>query len=216
MQSELIDASHLVSETETTWGKRQRKIKQIFFNNLGALEGAALDAYPQLRREDVNRIMRHLRKRMEIYVGRSDRFLKWAIRFVKIEARLVKNERWRNQFFESVYADGRCRSAIMNGVREGLAGPTIDAAIEEQDVYNEVLFLVFCMADEMAKSSSTANIRTRLRALAKRHTLDYHTKRRNRKHRTLAKFIDSGGKLGCEFLTVAELASMRADESDDA
>jgi hypothetical protein len=215
MQLEIIDASHTVNETGTTWGKRQSKIAEIFYNNLAALEGMAFYANPQLTHEDAKSIMRRLRKRMGQYIDRPDRFLGWARRFVKNEARLSKNQAIRAKLFEAIYADSRCRGAIMNGVREGLTGATIDAAIEDQDVYNEVLLRVFVMAGKLSKPSSTANLRTRLRGLARRHALSYFTLKRNRRRKSMAEHIASGGGLGCEFLTEEELASMRADDESD-
>lgn len=216
------DAAISIIKKPSPAESKQQHLHSIFYRNLASLEGTAYDAYTELRSEDAQRIMRHLREEIARYTGKPSSFLKFARSFIRKQVQWYRygptslHYQSRSEFLESIMRDRKAKGAIFNGIRDGLSGVSMDCAIDAEDVFQEVLFLIWKMADDLSKPSSSANLATRLRALAKRHTLGYHTLKRNRRYNSLTAHLNSYGDLGCEYITDMELASMRADEFADA
>lgn len=205
MQHEFIEATGQRARFTIS---RQQALKQIFFDNLATLQGIAYDAYPALSPADAERIMHTLYADLSRYRGKPEGFLTWARKRIRKEAA-------RYAFTETILSDRRCRGAIVNGIRAGLSSKTEDVAVDSEDVESEVWLLVFRMAHDLAKRSDRANIRTRLKALARIHAYGYHTCKRNRRYRLLTEGLQNGKPLLCEYLSELELASIRADEFEE-
>jgi len=106
------------------------------------------------------------------------------------------------------------RAYAQSAIRHALFGATKDCAVDVEDVFGELHIVTFRFAPVLAKQG-TAKLASRVYRLAQRHTLSYHTRNRNLRHAAVEKHLRLGGTIHCEFLSDAELAAMRAAETED-
>ncbi|MGA8087672.1 MAG: hypothetical protein WCA10_10220 [Terracidiphilus sp.] len=102
--------------------------------------------------------------------------------------------------------------AILNQKRRFL-----DASVDENDLYSDVLLALIRggYADKLQQpgTTATATLKARLRAFARRHTLN-HIKKTKRRHSIIEKRPHELGKF-CEALTPEEMACIRAEMEED-
>lgn len=130
-------------------------------------------------------------------------FLTWARRFVSKEAA-------RYEITGRILAE--YETLIHKAIHECLWESSVDLAVEHQDVYWEIVFLVFHRAHSLDRPGS-AKLPTRLWSLVKKHVYLYHNKK-NDQRRKLVQLRRN--ELRCEHFSEEELAVMRAAEADDA
>jgi hypothetical protein len=97
---------------------------------------------------------------------------------------------------------------ISDGIWTSSAGE--NRAVEPDDLYSEVLLLIFAMAPKFLKNRQ-AKLSTRLCGLAKRHTF-FHNSNTAKRRNAVARRLEKGKDLGVpEILSDAEIASMKKD-----
>lgn len=215
MSVEHFDASQQASGTAANNESKARiaLLKQLYFTNYSTLTTTAYEAYSGLLVFDCDRILETLATRLPRYKGPStdEAFLKWATRFVMKEA-------GRYRFLAMVVTD--YSRVIYKAIYENLWVDSVEnCAVGHDDVFAEVLVLVFNMAHSLNRKSPTgAKLSTRLYGLAKKHTHDYHNKKNIGRQNALKKRIERGlpPMKDVEVLSAAELASMKADSTWDA
>ncbi len=188
---------------------RQNKLSSLAFEHYETITGAPYETYPGLNFGDHDRIVGTLSASLQSYSGplKKDPFLAWAVALVQTEAQ-------RYRMLDK--ARGEHRSVIRAAISRALYGATEDCAVDVDDVFNEVLLLVFTLGPELAKPGS-AKLSSRLFALARRHTYGYFTKKRNERHALITERVAEFGTLpGFECLSDEEIAAMNASEENYA
>lgn len=130
-------------------------------------------------------------------------FMQWARRFVSKEAaRYEITGRILEEYEDLIYC----------AIRESLWTSAVDRSIELQDIYWEIVLLIFQRAHSLDRPGK-AKLSSRLYALVEKHVFLYHNKR-NWKRQKLVQLHRN--ELRCEHFSNEELDAMRAAEVDDA
>lgn len=207
MQLATIDAPQSApgTDAETILNDRT-KLQQFIINNGAELRDLAHDAGKhKLFYCTPDAILGTLFRSLHCYGGppvEAD-FMKWARRFVSKEAA-------RYEITGRILAE--YEDVIHKAIHECRWTSAVDLAMEHQDIYWEVVYLIFQRAHSLNRPGP-AKLSSRLYALVKKHIYLYHNKP-NRKRRALVQLHQ--GELQCEHFSKEELAAMRAAEIDDA
>lgn len=206
MQLVTIDAPHAATGTATATNLSDRTILNTFIisNAIELRELCHEAGKNKLFFTTPDTIIGKLFSNLHRYGGPpvEANFLNWARRFVSKEAA-------RYEITGRILAD--YKDLINDAVRKSLWTYAIDRAVELQDIYWEIVLLIFQRAHSL-DSPGKAKLSTRLYALVKKHVYQYHNKK-NWKRR---KKVQGGYRNFCETFSEEELASIKAAESDDA
>jgi hypothetical protein len=89
---------------------------------------------------------------------------------------------------------------------------TVDRSIEPDDLYSEVLRLIFEMGPKFMRNKEAA-LSTRFCGLARRHTYFYYNSKNKKRFAAVARRIERGGEFRVEVMSEMELAYERASLS---
>jgi hypothetical protein len=207
MQEVNFDASQLANGTiannEST--DRTSTLQKFYASNFGALKAAAHESQKLLFYE-ADAAVAALSRNLNKYKGplNEESFLKWANRWVAREAA-------RYPFLTMVMTEHS--GMIYAAIRDNLWTSAEDRAVEYQDVYSEVLMLVFNKAHVLCKKGS-AKLSTRLYELTKKHVYLYHNSKNKRRFEAVSKRLQRGGSIVAEQMSEDELAYERSQLSD--
>jgi hypothetical protein len=129
-------------------------------------------------------------------------FMKWARRFVSKEAARYEITGRILSEYEDV---------MHKAIHECRWTSAVDLAIEHQDIFWEIVFLIFQRAHSLDRKGK-AKLSTRLHALVKKHVYLYHNKK-NDQRRKLVQLRRN--ELRCEHFSDEELDAMRAAVTED-
>jgi hypothetical protein len=202
-----FDASQLANGTiaNTESIDRTTALKQFYASNFGTLKAAAHESQKLLFYE-TDAAVAALSRNLNKYKGPLDErsFLKWANRWVAMEAA-------RYPFLTMVMTEHS--RVIYAAIKDNLWTSAEDRAVEYQDVYSEVLMLVFNKAHVLCKKGS-AKLSTRLYELTKKHVYLYHNSKNKRRFEAVARRLQRGGSIDAEQMSEDELAYERSQLSD--
>jgi len=129
-------------------------------------------------------------------------FIKWASRFVAHEAA-------RYEITGRILAT--YRRLILNAIRRERWDSATDCAVEDEDIFWEVVDLVFQKAHSLDKPGA-AKLSTRLTRLVQKHVYLYHNKPNVQNRRSV---LLRRNELGCAFFSDEEMKAMRAEQAED-
>lgn len=130
-------------------------------------------------------------------------FLKWARRFVAKEAA-------RYEITGRILAEHS--NLIHDAIHKNMWTSAIDRAVEHDDVFWEVVYLIFHRAHSL-DAQGKAKLSTRLYSLVEKHCYLYYNSKNAKRRKSVQRQFN---EIGCECLSDDELAAMRASEVDDA
>jgi hypothetical protein len=130
-------------------------------------------------------------------------FMHWAGRFVSREAARYEITGRILTEYEDV---------LHKAIHECLWTSAVDCAVQHEDIYWEIVFLIFQRAHSLDRPGR-AKVSTRLYALAKKHIEFYHNNK-NAKRRKSVQFRRN--EIACERFSDEELAAMKVADADDA
>lgn len=163
------------------------------------LSEAAYTAHPALLAWDCDKILDDLARRVPACRCRSrDTFLRWCRGFVRRRAQQIRD-------LEALLTE--YRRVIYSAILKANNSKSEDCAIDADDVFSEVAALLCNKMDDLQKEG-IAKLSTRLYGLARRHTLSYHTTKRNRRLKLTTEHYASGGEIAGAF-PPEELAEMK-------
>jgi hypothetical protein len=210
MQDVNFDASQLANGTianneSTDRPNRASTLQKFYASNFGALKAAAHESQKLLFYE-ADAAVAALSRNLNKYKGplTEESFLRWANRWVAREAA-------RYTFLTVVITEHS--GMIYAAIKDHLWTTAEDLATEPQDIFSEVLMLVFNKAHVLSKKGS-AKLSTRLYALTKKHVYLYHNSKNKRRFEAVAKRLQRGGSIDAEQMSEDELAYERAQLSD--
>jgi len=209
MQAEHIDTSRPAPgpDATTILTDRNQSLNQFIIANYRDLTDAAYTAYPNLLVLDCEKAIIRLGNALIRYTGPAEQtpFLKWATRFVTKEAqryriagRIITNQ------MEVIHA----------AIRNNLWTSASDCADEHQDVFWEIVELIFQKAHSLNRRGS-AKLSTRVTALVKKHCFLYYNAKNARRRKLIKEQLEANKPINCECLSDEELASMKADQVYD-
>lgn len=184
---------------------RNATLQQMIVTNYETLKAAAYDAFPQLYFTDAEQVIERLsNKAPKRYGGplQSTSFLAWATRWIERDTQ-------RYRFLAKVLSEHSV--TIRWAIREYLWTSALDASVDQDDVFAEIMGLVFEHAHDLKKAGK-AKLSTRLVALAKTHIRLYHNHPNRRRLDLWRKYP---GQVRCEFMTQTTDASMKPTAIDD-
>ena len=134
------------------------------------------------------------------YGGPTDAtsFMKWAQRFVSKEAR---------RFLITGEIMEKHSNLIYKCIHESLWTSAVDWAVTPEDIYWEVVFLIFQRATSLG-SKGTAKLTSRLWELTEKHVYLYYNSKNNKRRKAVERNVD---RISCERLSDMELAAMREE-----
>lgn len=206
MQVAIIDAPQSATGTDAETNLTDRKTLHSFiFKNMAELTDLAHEAGKStLFFGTPDAIIGMLFRNLHRYGGppvEAD-FMVWARRFVSREAS-------RYEITARILAE--YKDLIHKAIHESMWTSAIDLAVEHQDVYWEVVFLIFQRAHSLDRKG-TAKLSTRLYELVKKHVYQYHNKKNDQRRKSVQR---RWNEIGCERFSDDELAAMRAAEADE-
>lgn len=180
-------------------------LAQVVFANYGTLVGAAYESYPGLLFSDPEKIVASLNRSLVHYTGPMDdeSFLGWACEWVAKETK-------RYEFLAYVLKEHS--RTIRSAIRGSQWTSILDAATDEDDIFAEVMALVFLKAHALRRKG-TAKLSSRLTALAKKHVAYYHNHPNKRRSDLVLRYPSS---FVCEHLSPEELDSMQPTRDNDS
>lgn len=184
---------------------REQALQQFVLMHYGSLVDKTFEAYPGLLYSDPERIVMRLGHNLRRYGGpvEAESFLIWACRW-------VANETRRYDFLDTVLREHS--RTIRSAISRYLWTSAEDCAVDAEDIFAEVLALIFQSAHSLRKPGR-AKLSTRLTGLVKRHVDFYHNHRRARRLEVVRKYPMN---IACEQLSSEELASMQSNTDDDS
>jgi hypothetical protein len=207
MQVETIEAPQSATGTDAVTNLSDRTILQSFIiKNSAELRDLCHDAAKhKLFFTGPGAVIGSLFANLHRYGGPpiEPDFMKWARRFVSKEAA-------RYEITGRLLAEHE--DLIHKAISESLWTSAVDRAVEHQDIYWEIVFLIFQRAHSLDRPGK-AKVSTRLWALVEKHVYLYHNKRTHQR-RKLVQLRKN--ELQCEHFSDEELAAMRAEEAGDA
>ena len=196
----------------------RESLRGLFLDNYPALSS---EAHSALSTDDHDKLMLTLEESLHEYRGplKQAHFFKWAVRFIQRETKFYLKGRVSPRFTQAAWSFTERvlrenRAYAQDAIRQALFGATKDCAIDVDDLYGELHIVTFRFAPTLAKPG-TAALKSRIYRLARRHVLSYHTRNRNLRHAVLEKHLARGGRIYCEILSDAELAAIRAEETEN-
>ncbi len=183
---------------------RQKVLEQLFISAWSDLQASAYVAYPNLMVFDCDQILSTVADRLQHYDEEvsSTAFLKWA-------GELVMREAKRFRLTSEILTEHE--SMIRSAIRRAMLSAAVDAAVDENDLFAEVAMLIFEKANEL-NAPGSAKQSSRVFALARRHTLSYHTRKTANRLRILEQRPELLEMSGCETLSKLEIEADRAAE----
>jgi hypothetical protein len=207
-----FDASQTAQGTaaKTNLTTRTAQLQQLYATNYSNLQSVAYEAYPHLMVFDADKIMTLLAERLHKFKGSLDdngvSFEKWATRWVSKEAQ-------RYKILAEILAEHS--GIIHKSIQDNLWTSVQDRSVEHNDVFAGVMVLVFARAHSL-KRRGRAKLTTRLYSLTKKHCWLKHNSRNKRHRNGVQRHLEQGGELGgCEVMSAAEIASLKAFEVYD-
>jgi hypothetical protein len=190
--------------------KPQTKIEKLFQQHYSDLRDlAAEDPSSKLLVDDIDNIVQALASRLDEYQGNPESapFLEWA-------ASVIRPAVTRISTFYKVLE--KHSGAIRGGIWAALpkSNRFDDNSALVQEASQEVAMLVLANLDQLLEPG-LAKLSTRLFSLARRHTLDYYTKKARRRLRAVQRRLSLGDFKLPEVISAQELASMRLDEAEE-
>ena len=194
--------------------ERTNEIEQLYNRNREQIRDAALEK-PNLLIQDADRIADNLAQYLPFYDGPPDdiAFVAWASEIAKLSAERICRLR---DIFE------KHKATILRGIRSALPGRKYfksrsDRQALIEDSFQELSLYIFAHLDDLDPPGQPDDeLAARLCALARTHTLGYHTLKLKRRKDALERHILAGGAiLECEVLSEAEIAEMRSAEDGE-
>jgi hypothetical protein len=192
--------------------QQQPSLEHLFVTLRANLLDAAYEEYPGLLVFDADSILDSLAGKLPEFTGQPHDFEAWATDYVKARSRHLRD-------YVSITSPGTPgRKTMSAAVSRSLPDDTFDCALDVEMIVDEICYkLVYPRVKSlMEPGKNGATVTTRLYALAKKHAWNYYGKPLRRRRQAVEKAISSGRKFGCEFLSDAELAEMKALEMQDA
>jgi hypothetical protein len=209
MKSEQLDAPCTATGTdmETTPEDRTSTLNNFLVANYRNLQDAAYAAYPDLLVFDAEKIIVQLSKKLNRYTGPplEPLFMKWACRFMIHEAE-------RYKFASQILVEQA--DVIHAAIHNSLWTSAVDLAVEHQDIYWQVVELIFDRAHSLNRRG-TAKLSTRVTGLVKKHIYFYFNSRNAGRKKKVAKGLALDMPIQCERLSDEEIASIRLKDLYD-
>ena len=204
MADALLDTSRPATGTDavTNLTHREEQLNQLIISHYASLTEAAYNQYPELLVWDCERVIATLGSQLKRYTGPAEetRFLKWATRFVAKEAQ-------RYEITSSILSE--YHRVLHAAIHANLWTSANNLAIEHQDVYWEIVWLIFQKAHALNRKG-VAKLSTRLTALVKKHCWLYHNSPNARHQKSVKRWLEEGRFFGCELVSEEELTSMKS------
>lgn len=182
------------------------ELEALFISRYAALRDSIYAEYPGCLFTDAERILESCASLVASHQGPPDSLLAKLEKHVKKEAQALS---W---YYTAITQNERIIRAAIN---RSLYTSSVDRAATPDDVFNEVLFLIYGKRHKLMKAGS-AKLSTRLFSLAETHCYLYYSSKAKKRHEAVKKHLAHGGILeDCEVLSPDELADMRAAESED-
>jgi hypothetical protein len=187
---------------------KQLKLEVLFQQHYSELRDLASED-AKLLVQDIDNLVEALGSRLAEYNGdlEDEPFLTWAGSVIRPAVSRI------SKLYEILEKHG---GAIRGGIWSALpkSNRFDDNSALVQEAAQEVAMLVLTNLDDLLEPSP-AKLSSRLFALAKRHTLDYYTKKTRRRHQAVQRRLSQGGSLGVpEVLSDQELAAMAAEQQE--
>jgi hypothetical protein len=188
---------------------RQSRLEALFQKHYNELQNMAFED-PRLLVYDADNILQALGARLVEYDGdtKDEPFLTWAGSVIRPAVSRI------SRFYQLLEEHG---GAIRGGIWAALpkSNRFDDNSALVQEAAQEVAMLVLTNLDDLLEPGP-AKLSVRLFALARRHTLDYYTKKARRRLNAVQRRLSQGSRFNLpEVLSVQELASMRAEEHQE-
>jgi hypothetical protein len=200
-----LDASRTIDgiDANNDSSNRLSQLKQFYFNSYNEMEVVAYESYADLDASQCYHVLEALAALLHKYKGPSTdvAFEKWAKRTVVKEA---------SRYKLLALATTEYASLIHKAIHENLWTTAMDCGVGHDDIFNEVLWLIFQKAPALSKKG-TAKLSTRLYALTKKHVYLYHNSRNKKRLAAVTRRIEKDGDFSVEVLSDAELAAMKKD-----
>jgi hypothetical protein len=188
---------------------RQLQLERLFHRNYSDL----IDLASEDRRllvADADNIVQALAARLAEYDGdpEDEPFLTWAGSVIRPTVSRI------SKFYQLLEEHS---GAIRGGIWAALprSNRFDDNSALAQEAAQEVAMLVLTNLDDLLEPGP-AKLSVRLFALARRHTLDYYTKKARRRLNAVQRRLSQGSSFNLpEVLSAQELASMRAEEHQE-
>jgi len=208
MKTQQSNAIHVVAKTvnpELT-PNRQSILDDLFKSNYAALTSLLYDLHPKMLFANADSILAALAAELSNYRGEitQEPFCRWTSRFVKRKAR---------QFMAAEQIIKANSGTIFYAIRDGMSCFAKDAAIDYDDLKQEINLLILRYALSLSKPG-TASLKTRLNALISQHCWRYHIRKRKRRLEIVTQYGTTVAQRGIEVLTPAEIASQRWEDGE--
>jgi hypothetical protein len=188
--------------------ERQTTIETFFQRHYADIRDLASED-PRLLAPDVDNLIQGLAARLAQYDGDLDDepFLAWAASVIRPAVKRI------SQFYEVLEKHS---GAIRGGIWAALpkSNRFDDNSALVQEASQEIAMLVLTNLDALLEPGP-AKLSTRLFSLARRHVLDYYTKKARRRLKAVQRRLSIGDFKLPEVISAQELASMRLDEAEE-
>jgi hypothetical protein len=193
---------------EVTEQERQTTTEALFQRHYTDLRDLAAED-PRVLANDSEHIVQAFACRLNEYTGalEDEPFLAWAASVIRPAVKRI------SQFYEVLEQHS---GAIRGGIWAALpkSNRFDDNSALVQEASQEVAMLVLTNLDALLQPGP-AKLSTRLFSLARRHTLDYYTKKARRRLKAVQRRLSVGDFKLPEVISAKELASMRLDEAEE-
>lgn len=191
--------------------RRQLELERLYLRNREHIRDAALEN-PKLLAPDADHIVDDLVRHLSAYDGQTtdNAFLEWAGTVARSAADRICR-------FNVILQNHQ--GNIRRGIRSALPAGNYydDRQALTADCFQEIVAYVLANLDDLDLPGQSADVlAARLFALARWHTLGYHTLKLKRRKAALENHLLVGGVIQeCEVLSSEEIAEMRTAEDDE-